>query len=133
MTLFTWGRCISAAGLELDWKAECDALTMDDWHCLALMVAPHLPQVSEVIGVPRGGVKFANALALTGIEMSEFEHGARTQAGEIVPRLLVDDVWTTGRSMNKWARPGDLGVVAFARGWTPEWVTAVWQLNSELQ
>lgn len=117
--LFTWGRFTAASGRTLDWKIECDALTPADWRCFAEIVVPHIPVVTEVIGIPTGGEAFAQAIRDVGFDQD-------AGAGR---RLIVDDVWTTGGSVAKVYQPGDFVVVAFARGPVPTHVTAVWQLE----
>lgn len=112
MSLFNAQPFTSSAGLELLWKLECDELSPVDWRNIAAIVAPHF-QFSSVEGVPRGGIPFERAL-----EPYKTEHG---------PRLIVDDVWTTGKSMNEWrgGRNNSRGLVLFARGPLESWVRAV--------
>ena len=61
MNLFQLGKFTSHAGNELDWKIECDALTDEDWECLAKMISERT-QFGSVYGIPRGGTKLAKAL-----------------------------------------------------------------------
>lgn len=101
MTLFQLGNFISHAGNELEWKIECDALTDEDWDCLAKMISQRT-RFGSVYGIPRGGIKLAKALEKY-----------------ITPnhplRLVVDDVYTTGKSMKDVMTGTDLGFVVFAR------------------
>lgn len=94
---------IGAAGFPLAWKIECDTLTLEDWRTIAFVCAPHLPAFGSVIGVPRGGLFFAQ-------EMKRYVSNG--------PPLIVDDVWTTGKSMRAVAAKFSYwqGLVAFARG-----------------
>jgi hypothetical protein len=109
--LFVKERFRSHAGLMLDWKIECDALSTADWVCLAKMASLILPRFRMTEGVPRGGLKFARALEYYGTGNPED------------PILICDDVFTTGRSMEAQRNGREaLGVVAFARGPTPFWV-----------
>jgi hypothetical protein len=112
--VFKWGKFTGAAGLELNWKVECDALTAEDWACIARVGAERLPPFSKIIGVPRGGLALAEAFK------PFIQHDA--------PRtLVVDDVWTTGGSMMKAAEGLEadwIGYVAFARGLLPSNVKA---------
>ena len=101
MNLFQIGTFTSHAGKELHWKIECDALTDEDWECLAKMISERT-QFGKVYGIPRGGVKLEKAL----------EKYANPKSSV---RLVVDDVWTTGKSMMEAMNPGDLGYVIFAR------------------
>lgn len=101
MNLFQIGKFTSHAGKELNWKIECDALTDEDWECIALMISERC-QFGRVYGIPRGGVKLQNALEKYADPKNPV-------------RLVVDDVWTTGKSMMEVMQPGDLGFVAFSR------------------
>ena len=101
MNLFQLGNFVSHAGKELEWKIECDALTDEDWECLAKMISERC-QFGSVYGIPRGGVKLANALEKYTTPNNPY-------------RLVVDDVYTTGKSMNEAMNPGDIGFVVFAR------------------
>ena len=87
MNLFVKEDFISHAGNPLTWKIECDALSDDDWACIAHMIVEReMRPFSKVIGIPRGGKKLEEAL--------------QPYAGPsgIYPVLVVDDVWTTGTS-----------------------------------
>lgn len=108
MSLFQLGKFISHAGNELDWKIECDALTDDDWECLAKMIADRI-MFHEVVGIPRGGDKLAAAL----------KKYCEPQNDVVTYRLVVDDVWTTGKSMKEFLDLGDFGYVVFARNQIP--------------
>jgi hypothetical protein len=101
MNLFNRGKFLSHAGLELDWKIECDALTDEDWECLAKMISEKT-EFRSVYGIPRGGTKLATALVKYCNPTSPIH-------------LVVDDVWTTGKSMREVMKPGDMGFVVFAR------------------
>lgn len=101
MALFQTGNFRLASGAESRWKIECDALTPDDWRGLAAMIAERARGFSHVAGVPRGGLPLAEAL--------------RHHVSATGPRLLVDDVWTTGGSIAKFRQPGDVCWVVFAR------------------
>ena len=125
--LFKTGVFTSHSGAELLWKIECDALTDEDWETLAGIVANKW-QFSSVEGIPRGGLKFADAL-----------HHHMTP--DTATHLIVDDVFTTGASMSEalhrvsitGANIDVLGFVVFARGdvssfpWVkPMWTAAPW-------
>ncbi|MBR19575.1 MAG: hypothetical protein CMA64_05465 [Euryarchaeota archaeon] len=86
MNLFKHGDFISHAGLPLAWKIECDALTQDDWECLARMIMDYETRsFGSVEGIPRGGVPLANALQKYATEG---------------PPMIVDDIYTTGKSFD---------------------------------
>jgi len=84
--MIEYGKFIGAGGKELDWKINCDSLTDDDLTNIARIAVPHLPYFSMVHGVPTGGLRLAKA----------FEAHVNPKAKAI---LVVDDVWTTGKSM----------------------------------
>lgn len=114
--LFHSGTFTSAAGLSLTWKIECDVLTDDDWATIAEIASATLPPFRTVLGVPRGGLKLAAYL-----------NRYSSKRGTV---LLVDDVWTTGKSMLKFSKqvPSDWhGFVAFARGDLPTNVSCFMQ------
>ncbi len=117
MSLFKSGKFTSHAGIELLWKIECDALTDEDWATLAFMVAEKF-RFRTVEGIPTGGLKFAKALSPY-LTYTSLIH------------LIVDDVWTTGKSMRETKQIDNvIGVVAFARGPLTdedrEWVMPMW-------
>jgi hypothetical protein len=123
MNLFRFGECQLHSGQISNWKIDCDALSSEDWDTLAHMAMEFLPPFCGAVGVPRGGNKFADAL---------LKH--RTSSDPSLPFLIVDDVLTTGSSMEEFRdrlmvgsvdAPAPIGVVAFARGLWPDWVTPV--------
>jgi len=63
MNLFVKEDFISHAGNPLTWKIECDALSDDDWACIAHMIVEQETRpFSKVVGIPRGGKKLEKAL-----------------------------------------------------------------------
>lgn len=117
MALFTTKPFIAHAGSRLPFKIECDSLTDIDIITIANIVGEKL-EFSEVYDVPRGGTRLAAAL-----EDYCVSNG---------PALIVDDVLTTGISMEEARqRIGKeaIGVVIFARGFCPSWVFSVFQLS----
>ena len=117
--LFQLGEFVLNSGKTSRFKLECDSLTDGDWQALAKMVSLLVGTFSSVEGVPRGGLKLAAALE---------EH--RWRDG---PILLVDDVLTTGGSMERMRRERfhgmpTVGAVIFARGPCPNWIKAVFQM-----
>ena len=122
MHLFQSGRFTGTSGGELPFKIECDALTRADYDTLAEIVAmQHI--FSEVHGVPRGGVPFADSL-----------RPYCSRQGRV---LIVDDVLTTGGSMERFrSRLGlrndqVIGAVIFDRsgGQCPDWIKPIFTLN----
>lgn len=111
------------------YKIECDALTDDDIATLAFIIAQKGKEITreegsgirEVYGVPRGGTRLAEAL----------RPHLDTRWGKI--RLIVDDVLTTGKSMETaksnlgWSDA--YGVVIFARGNCPSWIKPIFSMQ----
>jgi orotate phosphoribosyltransferase len=112
-------------------KIDCDAFTDADIECLAWMINEHLSNLTtarffKVFGIPRGGIRLAKAL-------EKYEQ----RDGEVV--LIVEDVLTTGRSMNEMREkvekeyPNDeiFGVVIFSRASSKEgsfWIRPMFEL-----
>ena len=117
------------SGEQLTWKIECDALSTAEWDTLATMIYEYEPQrFGEVVGIPTGGLPLARAL-----------EGYAT-GNEEDPILIVDDVLTTGGSMNTFQmdyfrnrdpRRGYIGWVVFARipcEHANGWISALFQM-----
>ena len=117
------------SGEQLTWKIECDALSTAEWDTLATMIYEYEHQsFGEVVGIPRGGLPLARALE--GYATGNPEH----------PILIVDDVLTTGGSMNTFQmdyfrnrdpRRGYIGWVVFARipcEHANGWISALFQM-----
>lgn len=117
--LFQLGAFILNSGASSRWKIECDSLTDDDWDCLSEMVRQVVGPFSVVEGVPRGGLKLADKL--------------NRHVSRYGPLLIVDDVLTTGNSLERQRAGRDaVGVVVFSRGRRPLWVRALFQLHKSL-
>jgi orotate phosphoribosyltransferase len=117
MALFIDNEFTGHAGSTLKFKIECDALTHEDIEAIAAIIA-RTHTFSKVHGVPRGGLRLAQAL-----EKYVSPDGLT---------LIVDDVLTSGMSMEearKDCKDEILGIVIFARGPCPEWVKPVFQLS----
>jgi hypoxanthine phosphoribosyltransferase len=94
-----------------NFRIDCTSLTWFDLESLAAMIAPKLQPFGQVYGIPRGGVRFARAL-------ERYE--------TIGPRLVVDDVYTTGASMEAERMYRDQGLVIFSRTKNVEgWIHAI--------
>ena len=101
--LFTVGDFISHAGLPLQWKIECDAISPEQWSALAIMIMDYQEEpFSKVIGIPRGGLPLQWALEPF---VTKGDH----------PWLVVDDVYTTGTSFREFCRTKD---TMWAYKWT---------------
>lgn len=119
MNLFENKSFISHSGFSLSFKINCDALSDEDIETLADIIAKKF-SFSKIYGVPRGGLRLANAL-----EKYLSPNG---------PVLIVDDVLTTGKSMEeakeKFLNEDVIGVVIFARGRCPFWVRTLFMQAS---
>lgn len=128
MNLFQLGDFTLNSGRKSRLKIECDAWTAADVDCLAFLIAKRVGPFGSVEGVPRGGLRLADALA-------QYE-----EHGDGIPHLIVDDVLTTGGSMERLLaarnREGKtyrvMGAVVFARGNPLPWVKALFPLPQEL-
>lgn len=124
VNLFERGRFTSNAGLTLDFKIDCDALTDEDIETLAKIIGKSTG-FSKAISVPRGGDRLTAALV-------QYEDIAYDTI------LIVDDVLTTGGSMERVKKQvmhdysdeyeDIIGIVIFARNECPDWITAVFQM-----
>jgi hypothetical protein len=96
MALFKWQKFKSSAGLDLDWKIECDALTPADWKCLANIVRndTRFSPYHKVISIPRGGDKLTKLL-------KPYEDPKSKRI------LICDDVLTSGKSMTEALKQAD--------------------------
>lgn len=128
MDIFQLGDFTLNSGAKSSWKLECDALTDGEINALAKMVAQMIGPFQCVVGVPRGGLRIAEALT-----------PLRSLSG---PHLVVDDVLTTGGSIERHKDallsgidltdahkpPQVVGAVVFARGQLPIWVKALFSM-----
>jgi len=117
--LFKYGEFTLASGRKSKFKIDCDALSPDDWSAIAALVGPRL-SFGTVVGIPRGGWKFAEAL-----------YKYRDPSSSCI--LYADDVWTTGGSLQRFVNKEYpmTAVVLFYRGVErpPDWLTVVFDLN----
>lgn len=100
-----------------NFKIDCDALTDKDWESIAQLILFDCPKFGFVCGVPNGGLKLQHELS---------KH--ITKESDIA--LLVDDVYTTGTSLQKMrsmiaSTVPIKGYVVFARNPTPDWITPI--------
>ena len=115
--MFRWGRFQLHSGQQSSFLIDCGSLTDEDWWNLAFLIASKV-QFGSVEGVPRGGLALAKALE---------------QLATSGPLLIVDDVLTTGASMEeKRAGREAIGIVLFARGDYPKWVMPIFRFNEAL-
>lgn len=121
------------SGAKGTYKLECDSFTDGDLETLAHIVAERARAIrsltseiggtgiNRVHGIPRGGVRFANALQQYAGDPEGID-------------MIVDDVHTTGASMEEaklkigWANA--IGVVIFSRGSTPaDWIKPIFSMT----
>lgn len=123
MSIFQLGEFTLNSGNKSKWKLECDALTDDDIAAIAEMIQHMVGPFCCVSGVPCGGLRLAAAL-----------HPHVSVQG---PILIVDDVLTTGGSMERHASTiyHELplaGAVIFARGPCPNWIKPLFQIHESM-
>jgi hypothetical protein len=115
----------SHSGIDLSWKINVDALSYESLACIAKMFMNKFRDWSfhEVYGIPNGGLELAEA----------FHQYARKDGDEV---LIVDDVYTTGKSMEEarklFGKRPTTGVVLFARATPPTWIIPIFSLNTLL-
>ncbi len=122
---------VSHSGNVLPYKIECDALTDDDINTVAAIISANA-KFDRVIGIPTGGIRLQFALGKY-----------LTLAGLEQKILIVDDVYTTGASMEEKRQEivsnhkgfidinDIIGWVIFARGKTPDWINAVFTVTPD--
>jgi len=113
--LFVAGDFVLHSGGLSYWKIDCDALADSDTETLALLIAQQF-HFDRCEWVATGGERLGKVLQ--GYLSSRLPHNL----------LIVDDVLTTGASMEE-QRAGReaIGVVIFARGPCPSWVTPLFR------
>jgi len=110
------------AGKRSCYKLVCDQFIADNVEALAWMLRQLAGPYGSVAGIPRGGLSLAAAM-----EKYRDRSLERTL-------LLVDDVITTGGSLNRererLAGQYDhiIGVAVFSRGPLPSWVSAMFEM-----
>lgn len=117
--LFRRGAFVLHSGATSTFKIDCDALTDDDLDALAGVLCRILPLFQAVEGVPTGGLRIAAALRRFACPHAR------------IPLLIVDDVLTTGASMEaQRAGRSAIGAVLFSRASDcPAWITPLFSLN----
>jgi len=123
MSLFQSGNFTLHSGNRSIFKIDCDFIPDSGLVALAPLGHKIIGPFSSVIGVPAttpggidNGARFAKA-------MLPYVSGSG-------PILIVDDVLSTGRSMNEMREKlgvNTVGLVIFAREKPPEWIKAIFQ------
>ncbi len=120
MPLFEEKIFTAHSGKKFNFKIECDALTDADLNALANIIR-HGLRFSKVYGVPRGGQRLASIL--------------ENYCSEEGPLLIIDDVLTTGTSMEEARQQFAsmhseiIGLVIFARSDCPGWIRSVFNMS----
>jgi orotate phosphoribosyltransferase len=130
MNLFQTGEFTLHSGDTSTFKIDCDALTDEDLATVAQLLADRLRYpFGHAEGIPRGGTRLAEAM-----------QAHATLGGT----LLVDDVWTTGKTLyqayrkiqekhgHQWFMansPLVQAAVIFSRNPTPRWCTPLFWMN----
>jgi orotate phosphoribosyltransferase len=126
MSLFQTGFFQLHSGESSNFKIDCDFLTDEDINAIALQLVHRLPTFRTVEGVPTGGLRLAEALQQYVVPQ---ENGWYKDVG--YPLLIVDDVFTTGGSVeeHRAGRYEAIGAVIFARNPTPSWITPLFRME----
>ena len=117
MSLFNSGDFTLHSGRSSNFLIDCDALTDEDLNALANKVSGRI-KFSRVIGIPNGGTRFSMALIPFIDDTKKY------------PVLIVDDVLTTGNSMEEMKKKigGDpIGLVIFARSKPNWWIRSLFE------
>jgi len=130
--MFKNGEFTSHAGKKLSWKIECDSLDRNDITTICELIASKFAFKEAYCPVTNS--HFVN-------DMTRFlnHYHATKNCSQI---LIVDDVLTTGKSMEE--RRQNLirqnvlyshikGVVLFSRGECPRWITPIFTLNKKFK
>lgn len=121
MSLFKTGCFNLHSGGQSRFKIDCDELSDHELKALTEQLLVRLPLFGAVEGVPTGGLRLAEALRPWASEC----------IGKEYPLLIVDDVYTTGGSMEEFraGRPA-IGAVLFARKPIKhDWITALFTMS----
>ena len=118
MSLFIRQNVTLHSGEESDFKIECDALTDEDIETIACLISKK-HAFKKIIAGPSNGQRLEKALK------------QYITPDEYLPVLVIDDVFTTGKSMEELRLKAEehcTGVVIFARGECPDWIDPLFQM-----
>jgi len=121
-SLFNFGDFPLHSGGRSNFKIDCDHLTDDDLESLAALAASRY-QWSYALGIGTGGSRFACVLA---------QYNTKDDND---PRVIVDDVLTTGGSMEAERAKihgESFGLVIFARSQPAEWIRPLFRVASQV-
>jgi hypothetical protein len=115
MGLFNYGLHELHSGGTSTYKIDCDFHTIEDLEAFAA-IAKDFIKFGSVVGIPRGGLRFASCLE------QYITEG---------PTLIVDDVLTTGGSMLEARKqyPNAIGLVIYARTAPPPWIKSIYKFS----
>jgi len=126
--MIRYGTFTSSAGVELPFKIELDDLPVSSLRGLAKVIRVEL----ERRGEGYGPVTLPAATTCQSLYVLALYVGEGSAPGGVP--VLLDDVWTTGRTMislrQRVARQSLVqprGIVVFARSHTPEWVLPIFK------
>jgi orotate phosphoribosyltransferase len=126
--LFELGNFELHSGEVSKWKIECDALTEGDYKTCAYIVAEEWKLIYN--GVKSIGGENSHIFAE---KLREYQQNWAIGVNTL---LIVDDVLTTGKSMQEtydiWKSAKNIkqiGVVIFARGKCQKWIRPIFQYN----
>ena len=120
--LFVEETFVGHSGGTLHWKIEMDTLTDVEWKCIAKMIMEYETRPFQAaIGIPRGG-----------LTLSMYLNDYSTQDPKD-PYLIVDDVLTTGGSMEEFKEEHFknkkvVGWVVFSRKNPASWIKTLFQM-----
>lgn len=134
MSIIKRGQFKLHSGVESDFKIDLDDATDEDIEGYAFLISKIVGPFGSVEGVPTGGLRLAKALE---------KYAAFPLMRELLyPHLIVDDVLTTGASMESAriqyhyrddpTKGFAQGAVVFARGQCSGWIRPLFQLPREL-
>lgn len=132
MDLFRTGNFVLSSGKKSRYKICCEMFSDSDLNTLCNLIRALVGPFSSVYGIPSGGTRLEQILKHY---VDDHKEG---------PHLIVDDVLTSGRSMEQakvdrgykslleGCSKYIIGAVIFARGPLPIWIRAVCPLPKEL-
>ena len=133
--IFRLGNFELHSGKKSQWKIECDMLVEEDYKTLAYIVAKEWKLKFGLVTHVGAKVNYKGRIANSyNFKCALQEYETKTLQN---PILIVDDVLTTGHSINEEKRLcehiyddcGMVGVVIFARGDCPSWVKPIFRLE----
>lgn len=132
--LFQWGNFKLHSGEESWWRIDCDALSDSEIELFAKLIREKIGPFTEVICPDSHHGSAAPKLVRA---LYRYKSDWLPGRNIFVP-LLVDDVLTTGKSLEElkmsrmkiWPHGAEpVGIVLFARGECPDWITPVFRMG----